>query len=372
MKGTMEAFVAQTTPAVGLFPPEQGRLHIEGTRFFTERGEVWQYRGYSLFTNYYDFLYGKNIRPDLRILRKAGFNVIRVFGPLDWDMFNGTYMPEQWDPSGLSEYFHTVGQEGMRVEFVPICIPFDFNLQRLITQDVFLYSQWNVLVEVCNEPRRKIDGQIKCVPADVLRGLDRRGVLCALGDYPQPGERYSTIPRADYGTIHIYRNDVWDRGVKTAYEVQEVTGIPWVSDEPTRAVEEDEGSQTTDSVAEYSHHGGIACLFTPGFTYHCNEGKFGRVPNPDQTPVQKQIMDGLTNNVFREISPEWQFGRYTSPDSSRSPVNWTPGIWTYSSILNDSQAISIRVDDHPSEPEDDWQEIERWGPHDTFMRLQKK
>ena len=62
------------------FPPERGRLRVEGPRFYDANNEIWRWRGATQFLLFARYLNGENITPQLDWLVASGFNVIRVFG----------------------------------------------------------------------------------------------------------------------------------------------------------------------------------------------------------------------------------------------------------------------------------------------------
>src|SRR5688572_24796848 len=87
-----------------LFPAETGKLKIIGTHFYTEDNQLWQWRGFSWFLGFLRFCRGEDITSDLIWLRKNGFNIVRVFGPLPWNE-TPDYRYENFDWMKLGPFF---------------------------------------------------------------------------------------------------------------------------------------------------------------------------------------------------------------------------------------------------------------------------
>lgn len=360
------------------FPAEAGRLHIDGMTFRTEGGALWQWRGYSWFLGFLRYCRGEDVTPDLRWLRTMGFNLVRVFGPLPWKE-TPDYRPETFYPrlGQLHEFFALVASAGLRCEFVPICMPFDRGLEQTITQGIFdvAAAHDNVVIEVANEPHVN-----KTDPFAVLAGIDRRGVLTSSGVY---GSYYATPasypPVIDYGTVHIQRDAAWHRKARHAQELQQEAKRPWISDEPAKITEPNFDypggkNDPAKTPAEIVWHAAVCGLYTPGFTFHCEEGKWGRVPKIGM--LQHTCAEAVRDAVFLRIGPEWQTGTYKGGHSSGSPVDGKglkingQDIWTYSSV-HPNQALAVRCAFSAPQPQNGWTVVDRWGPNGSLVRLER-
>ena len=379
--------VPEPPPSTGMFPPEAGRLHMEGDTFRTEDNQPWQWRGFSLFLPYRRFLAGDDIRGDLRRLRAWGVNIIRVFGPLSWNELNGDYTHETFSTARLGEFFQLVGDEGLRIEFVPFCYLWGTAVERrAFAQTCFdiAAAHWNVVFEMVNEPAvgSKPD------PKDVLVGVDRHGIPTAYGSYPREGQSFSTVDVLDFGTIHTIRDDAWFRKARHAQEFQASKKKGIVPDEPAKAIEPGNigdptlaphpgfrytGGKTNPD--EFVWYGVISSLWGPGHTLHTEEGKWGCLLVPGTR--QHEIVDAVSSQVWAKIDASWQLGSYTGSHLSSSPVDGKDleidgkDIWTYSSLHPD-KALSVRCATHAPQPKPGWVEVERWGPSGSIVSLKKE
>jgi len=345
-------------------PPLTPRLHIEGEQFKTEQGALFQWRGYSMFLAYRRFLAGENLRPDLAVLRDHRINLLRVFGPLPWKE-TPDYRAERFNLSQLGAFFAFLAAEGFYCEWVPICYEFDRALQQSLVQQSFnIAAQYpNVLIEVANEPHVNDTD-----PVEILRGLNRHGVLTAYGIYgPYYTSADDPLPTLDYITIHTTRDSAWHRKARHAQELQHKTGKPCISDEPAKGIEDDFNYPGGKRIPhEFVWHHAITALWTPGSTLHTEEGKWGRVP----TPGMKQwvILEAVSNEVWGKIDPSWQAGSYAGSHFSSSPVDHIPDIWTYSS-MHPNRALSVRCAVSEPTAQNGWILVETWGAGNSIVRL---
>lgn len=363
----------------GLFPAESGRLHIDGEHFRTESNQLWQWRGYSWFLGYRDFLRGKDIVPDLLWLRSVGVNLVRVFGPLNW-IETPDYTYQNFTTTRLGEFFDILAAYGLRVEFVPICYAFDLKIQRTLVQQIYdiAASRWNVLIEVANEPHVNKTDPVTIIDGGsrLLDKVDRRGILTSYGIYqPYYTSANDPLPTLDYVTIHTTRDAAWHRKARHAQELQHLINKPCISDEPAKITEPgfDYPGGKNDPVMtphEASWHFGICALWTAGGTVHTEEGKWGRIPTPGM--LQHRVMEAVRDNVWLHIDPTWQSGKYNGSHSSSSPVDDVEiggqPVWTYSS-LHDNRALSVRCALSEPKPRNNWLVAEKWGPSNSFVRL---
>lgn len=352
-------------PAPPAPPPAQTpRLRIDGVQFKTEQGELFQWRGYSMFLAYRRFLAGDDLRADLAVLRARRINLLRVFGPLPW-VETPDYRAQGFNMSRLGEFFALLASEGFYCEWVPICYDFDRTLQRQLVQQSFdIAAQHpNVLIEVANEPHVNDTD-----PVGIMDGIDRRGVLTAYGIYwPYYTSANDPLPTLDYITIHTTRDTAWHRKARHAQELQHSTRKPCISDEPAKAIEDNFSYPGGKRIPhEFVWHHAISALWTPGSTLHTEEGKWGRVPTPGMR--QWEVLEAVANDVWGKIDASWQTGEYKGSHSGGSPVDHIPDIWTYSSV-HPNKALSVRC--AVSEPVaiNGWTIVEKWGAGNSLVRL---
>lgn len=339
-------------------------LRVEGTKFYTGIDKLFQWRSFSLFLAYRKFL-NESIEIQLNYLSSNKFNMIRVFGPLNWQE-TPDYNVGSFNWSRLGEFFSYLASKNFYCEFVPICYKYPTEQQRLVVQMSYDIARPhpNVLIEICNEP----SVGDKCNPIEVIRGVNRYSILSSYGIY-QPYYTGGIVPHLDYVTIHITRDSAWARKARHAQELQVSLGIPVISDEPAKAVESEftyPGSKTNSD--EFVWHHGICSLYNSGSTLHTEFGKWGGIPSIGSN--QQKIVDAVHSNIWERIGPEWQLGKYFGSHSSSSPINHVDNEWAYSSIIG-NRALSVRVGNHKSIPRSPWREIESWGPSNSIMLLEK-
>ena len=367
-------------------PDELSRLHIEGKTFRTADNHLWQWRGFSLFLAYRRMLAGEDLRTDLRKLRTWGVNIIRVFGPLPWAELGGNYDHTTFSTSRLDEFFQLVGEEGLRVEFVPFCYTFgNTQSRREFAQQCFtvMDEHWNVVAEMVNEPAvgDKPD------PIDVLVGVDRKRVLTAYGYYPRENDPFSGVQVLDFATTHTVRDSAWFRKARHGQELQVNKGVPVVNDEPAKAIEPGNPGDPTNAPHpgfgytggktnpdEFVWYGGVTALWQPGHTLHTEEGKWGCIPVPETR--QWDITEAVSANVWAKIPAPVQVGRYTGAHLSSCPVDGKDlqingrDIWTYAS-LHDTNAVGVRCAVSAPQPKPGWVEVERWGPGGSVVSVRR-
>jgi hypothetical protein len=307
---------------------------------------------------------------DLKSFRKHGINVVRVFGPLPWKE-TPDYDYPHFDISRLGEFFDLLADWGIRVEFVPICYAFSITEQRTFVNTVYQVASlcWNVFIEVCNEPHVN-----NTDPMRIMAGIARRGVLSSYGLYNfyyKAGE-----PRAflDYCTLHTSRDSAWARKARHVQELASQYDLPCIGDEPAKITEPSfnyPGGKNDPALTpqEAAWHFGVLALWTPGGTFHCEEGKWGRVPVSGM--LQLSVLDSVRENVWKRIDATWQAGNYNgSHMDSSTPVDFIRDVWTYSS-LHTHRALSIRIrkGEPLMQPRNGWSIVERFGPENTFATL---
>ncbi len=359
---------------VALFPPERGRLHIDGTTFRTETGALWQWRGFSWFLGFLRYCRGEDVTPDLRWMRAHGFNIPRVFGPLPWTE-TPDYRIETFRFDRLPAFFALLERHGLRC---------NFSIGHYRHPGLAAFAQrfydiadrhWNVLAERVNEPH------VGPKPDPILDfdGVDNRGVLTSYGLYGRYYDKTEGLdPVLDFGTIHVSRDSAWHRKARHAEEIQHATGKPWISDEPAKITEpgfEYVGGKNDPSTtpAEAVWHAAVCALWTPGHTVHTEEGKWGHVPRPGQ--LQHTVVEAVRDHVFQKIDASWQVGEYNGSDSHDSPVDDVDEpdgdpIWTYTS-LHTNRALSVRCALSAPRPRNGWRVTAQWGPGNSIVQLER-
>jgi hypothetical protein len=374
-------------PTRYLFQPEVGALYIDGTRFKRADDEsLFQWRGISAFLLFRDYCRGESIQPRLRWYRQMGFNMLRVFGPLPWKE-TPDYRVENFRYDLLPAFFAEVESFGLRINW-SLCHYTHEGNWAYVQQWYDIASQFECCVaEAVNEPhndggeptaanptdRRKPD------PIELLDGINRCGILTSYGYYDKMLDgKPGTDPVLDFGTVHTPKDDgSWHRKAKIVWDCQEATGKPWVSDEPAKIVEPGfnyPGSKDDPATTprEMCWHGGVCYLWTPGFTYHCEEGKWGRVPGPGM--LQYTVAKAIRDNLFLKIDGEWQTGEYNHSGNGDSPVDDVDEkdgdpIWTYTS-LHPNTALSVRCGDVPIKAKNGWRIADSWL-NGTIARLER-
>jgi hypothetical protein len=350
------------TAESGLFPPEQGALRIAGTHFYNGQALA-QLRGYSWFLGFLRYCRGENIGPDLRWMRAFGFNCPRVFGPLPWAE-TPDYRIEQFDFEKFYSFCTLLASQGLRVNFSVGHYPsvqwrwFDRQIDDIARQ------LWNLTKERVNEPHvgPKPDPVMDFPP------VAERKTLTSYGYYKQYYNNAPGLdPLLDFGTIHIQRDSAWHRKARHAQELQSFTGKPWWSDEPAKLTEPGFSypggkNDPLKTPSEIVWHAGVCYLWTSVFTFHCEEGKWGRVPTPGM--LQHTCAEAVRDQVFLKIGPEWQTGEYNRGGNGDSPVDnaFTEQnqIWTYTS-LHAHKALSVRCGNIPLKAINGWRIADSWA-----------
>jgi hypothetical protein len=325
------------------FPPEQGRLGRYGDFLRRENGEVFDWRGASMFQLFVRFLAGESIQPQLDWMVRHGVNIVRVWAAGDlspaWQPFWRPWERPDYDRR-LDEFFAALGAVGLRCEATVVTYQLDRDIWQRVLLRVFDVAarHWNVIVEVANEP----DVGQKCDPVDLCRGIDTHGVLTSYGAYPS-GPWTADFPRKDLMGVHLPRDHHFRRNSKDLLEmrtgVDQLPGlhVPMVSDEPIGVAEFDRtgaGARTTDA-RKILQHFAIARLFSCGATFHSQCGLEGRAPSA-QEPITEAIACGLTQ-IWQYLPAHIQTGSYTRPGFQSFPVVYRDGQsdHPYASLVGD-------------------------------------
>lgn len=361
----------------GLFPPEEGRLRVDGRTFLTEKGELFQWRGYSWFLGFLRYCRGEDVTPDLWWMRMHGVNMPRIFGPLPWKE-TPDYRVEHFAFDKLPAFLQLLQDFGLRSNW-SLGHNRHLDLRPFVRRWFDIAKDfWSPVAEAVNEPHV---GSEKPDPMALMYGLDRHGVLTSYGLYGSYYAKPSTTPPVlDFGTIHILRDSAWHRKARHAQELQDATGKPWISDEPAKIVEpwfDYPGAKNDPRMtpAEMAWHAGVCHLWTPGVTIHTEEGKWGRVPEAGS--LQMMAVDAVRDHVWTRIGPEVQTGEYNRGGNGDSPVDnvyveKTNEVWTYTSLHDeDNAAVTVRCGLSEPQTRLGWRAVERWGPGNSFVRLER-
>jgi len=256
------------------------RLHCEGTRFLTESGQPFYWRGATWFRGFQRFCAGEDVRPGLRWAKALGVNVLRVLG-----MFNGNigrFIPaEQPSYFGLlDEYFLLLAEEDLRGEFTIFAdaqrIMTDVTAQRRFVDQVsqVLCLHPNTFEEIGNEyPQNGFK------PEDFHK-VD--GILTSMGSGLGDGP---PALGGDYLTLHSRRGVDWwcrapegslqDPNVKNNPKGSDWYGFPYpppnvpiVLDEPMGAGIEGKDGRDNTPWKHFAFHASAAACRLAGSTLH--------------------------------------------------------------------------------------------------------
>ena len=325
------------------FPPEQGRLRVEGRRFYDADNRVWRWRGATQFLLFARYLNGEDISPQLDWLVDRGFNVLRIFGEVPSgfraDRVGITNYERPFErpdfEAKLHAFFKVLEEHGLRCEYTVLTYWDASNVMRAHVQRVFdiAASHWNVMVEVANEPEYN---QIDAVA--VMQGVDRRGVLSAYGLDPARAGHETRIPVLDYGTTHDLQRDLEHSpyNTKDAMEMQNALGVPFVNDEPIGAIDPGNpwfkqngpelwggingGGARTVNRDLFISAAAIAYMYSAGYTFHFQRGLEGRVPTPSEA-VQDGVATAL-REVAKFLTNDFQSGTLVEPGAGDFGLAW--------------------------------------------------
>lgn len=349
-----------------------GPLHVEGTTFRQQDGTLFQWRGYSWFLGFLRYCRGEDVTRDLRWMQAFGFNIPRVFGPLPefWPTPDYRFESFQWDK--LHRFFDLLAAHGMYCNWSIGHYQHPALAEHVHRWYDIASQHSNVIAELVNEPHV---GKEKPDPLTMLHGVKRRGVLTSYGLYGKYYDKAEGLdPVLDFGTVHIQRDSAWHRKARHAQELQDATGKPWISDEPAKVVEPGFSypgakNDPAKTPMELVWHAAVCDLWTPGFTYHCEEGKWGRTPTLGM--LQHTCAETLRDQVFTKIDASWQTGEYNRGGNGDSPVDnaYTEEnqMWTYTS-LHDGKALSVRCGNIPLTAINGWRIVDSWA-NGTIARL---
>lgn len=328
-----------------LFPPETGRVDVVGEYFITEGGNIWTYRGISLFMLFARYLRGEDLTPQINFMHKYGMNVARVFVSGipwggEWEDFRSPMSRSDYDQK-LGEFYQLLGNAGIRVEAVPITFDAHITDWRSAVQRIYNITKdhWNVLVEVMNEP-------------GAYSSLDPRAVMVGVNTYGLPtcygfsgpelftaADPNRVFPIQGYLTWHSERNRRrFPRVSKDSLELKWYYHCPVINDEPFGIAEFDKdgpGARTTD-LDGWRTHAAIAHLYSAGLTLHTEAGLHGRVANSNEWAHRGAAE--LCAQIWKFFPNEVQAGSYTRQGFNDFPIVYNTG----DSLADDKAYGSIR------------------------------
>jgi len=334
---------------------ESGPLRVDGVTFRDSAGNIWSYRGVTMFMLMARWLRGEDISTQILWAQSFGANVLRVFGRVPASTVSGWKdWPDYEHPESaadfadkLGKFFDLVAGYGVRVEYVPLTWAAPVATMRQWVQQAFdvAANHWNVLIEVANEP--EVNG---VDTVSVMQGVNTRGVIYALGNYVNRSD--GSLPHGNYVTAHTDRDSEWPRRGHDAIDYRDGGGpfalndiackCPIVLDEPIGADETDQAGRRTTSAADYMAYVGVARLMAAGVTFHCQCGLMGRSPNTNE-PIQAQIAQAV-GQTWTAIVADAQIGAYQRCGGGGFPTTCDPAesLRSYGSVFGGQWAV-VRV-----------------------------
>jgi hypothetical protein len=299
---------------------EAGPLTIRDAYFVTQDGRPWVGRGISDFLLFAKFLAGQPLDAVLNERVDLGRTYVRVFGTLgSW----GNPASALGDgiihlfPQEHADYYAQLGPFadylalfGMRVEFVifadgQIVMPNYQDRQAHADRVVAaLAGHWNVVgIEVANEPFKNLPGG-DAEAAEQARRLKGRGVPIAAGDVSQLPWALASAAVGDYGTHHADRKPEWPRTGKDIMELMGTAHIPFWSDEPMGASDDQgriNGGSRSNTASDFRQFGANTSLFGTSL-FHCDNCAFSQ----------------LLNGTERAMAEEFNFGQQWAPREAQT------------------------------------------------------
>lgn len=317
--------VQSPKPEPNLDAGERGRIRVDGLRFVREDGTTFQWRGFSDLSLYQRFLLGHNLTGVLNERVALGVNIVRVFG-----MYVGTPNGTCGDPgvqcgignvNGLGP-FRSIGDEyyrelpqfarllqkfGLRFEFVPLAdaqiIMPGLREQQAHLDRVYavLRDEWNVVIELCNEPHKN-GCRLNALTVPT-------GLVTASGTSDLVNCKVEHL--RDYVTIHTERKPEWPDMARALGEVRdgaeclEAVRRPVVSDEPTGFAEQQQGDSRVTSADDAAFYAGVAAQMGAGATFHSDDG----INSTKLRPVQKAAAEAWFW-AMKWVPVDAQFAKY--------------------------------------------------------------
>lgn len=281
---------------------ERGRVRVDNLRFAREDGSTYQQRSFSDFSLFQRWLRGEDISALLDERIGLGANMLRVFL-----MYNGAGIGNvngmgELRPSShadfytkLTDFTKFLQTRGLRVEFVVFADAQDLmpglSDQQTHLNRTFdaLRNEWNVIIELCNEPAKngcRLDELT--VPS---------GLITASGDYDTVNCSIGHV--RDFVTLHTERKPEWPRTPRSLAEVRDGADClnavhrPVTADEGTGAAEVARPDSRSDNPDDFGFYGGTAALMGAGATFHSDDGIASRMLGPKQKQAAQQYFWAL-------------------------------------------------------------------------------
>ncbi len=189
---------------------ERGQLHTAGRDFYTEDGQPWQFRGYSvhyainaMFPNS-----GLDIDGVLDEMVELGYNTLVSIGmhASPWKTANGWRCTPIEHPDyfiKLAELFDKVAAKGLRIAHAPLAdmqhLPSSFDKQKFWRDScAVMAGRWNVIARKGNESRHNGWHQ------NDYQYPNMGGVLCSQGS--KGGEQNPIQPYLDFEEFELRRD----------------------------------------------------------------------------------------------------------------------------------------------------------------------
>jgi hypothetical protein len=310
---------------------ERGVLRRDGAYLRTDDGQIWDYRGATMFMLLARFWRREDITPQIRWMQQAGVNVARVLvaghpGLKEFDAFADAWTDGDFWPTH-ARFLERMANESLRVEHTVVSDESkDVKTWQTILQHTYDHCEgrWNAMVEWVNEPFSRA-GRLVTMRALMNLPIERRGVLSAYGLEPERtrGGQFESCPTLDYVTVRTGRDrGTFAQNAKDLQDRRNVLGAPIVDDEPLGIGEAEEpGRRTTDEGAVAAHFA-VARLFGAGATIHTQAGLEGRAPDPSKEPAQRRL-GRVIATIWQFLPGNLQAGEDLSPEANDWPIEWS-------------------------------------------------
>lgn len=297
-----------------VFAGESGVIEPLGHRFIN-RGQYWYLRGVTMFMLFARYQRGEDIMPQIKWMRKHGFNTARVLGPVDWHDWPD-YRSVDWGK--FNEFLALANSNGIRIMWVPITTRENArDHQSLVDNSIRACNGFdNTILQICNEPLK--DG--KCDPVELCSKspYEFNGLL-DYGIYWQD-EWPHTWPLADFGSVHLTREyPKFARKSKDLLELRNMFGRPFIHDEPIGVAEQAQSGRRTTDVNAIVDDACVALLCGNGYVYHFELGIQGLIPEPGS--IQEEVADRLST-LYQFVPSNVNVGSYTAPHIAGFPMKW--------------------------------------------------
>jgi hypothetical protein len=377
------------------FPSEPGRVSATRNVFMRE-GQIWSYRGATMFRLYHRWLMGEPIDDQVAWMRRHGVNVARVLGFVPWaGKVYGSSTPGYWEQ--LLTFIDYMDGNEIRVEWVAFAGMQDFpqvdqraHLRRLVD---LIGNRPNVFIEVCNEP-----WQNGCEPTAVWSRSNSRPCPMAYGLYVPTvknngGTWVGDLAYLDYVTFHNDRDpqafarkgkdnaemrDGYGDGTEERFYKFDGTHTAVVGDEPIGAAERDTigGRQRSASADDFFWYHANTHMNGAGSTFHCDAGLDGLAPDPGG---DQEACANACSLAWANVPVEFQTGQYTRGGLGNLPLAFDESKFDdqtgriYARLLgNRALALAIRPKSGWTPTAvGGWRIVSTAGPMDSLVYLER-